>query len=168
MKTGLLFSFIATVFLFAAMACSECQQESDKGNEIARIENLLERYLIASENKDFHAIGNIWADGDSIMLFGTDSHEKLMGWDAIRNAFRRQFNLIDDTYISVSDQYIKINCTGNTAWFAQTLNYNFMYKDIAHSFEGLRFTGVLEIQENGEWKMVQGHLSVPANLNIGK
>ena len=38
MKTGLLFSFIATVFLFAAMACSECQQESDKGNEIARIE----------------------------------------------------------------------------------------------------------------------------------
>jgi ketosteroid isomerase-like protein len=167
MKTRIFF-YLLVVVLFSTMACSECHQESVRTDEITKIENLLERYLIASENKDYHTIENIWASGDSIVLFGTDSHEKLMGWESIRNAFRRQFNLIDDTYISVSDQYIKINCTGNTAWFAQILNYNFMHKDIAHRFEGLRFTGVLEKQQGGDWKLVQGHLSVPANLNIGK
>lgn len=167
MKRLLLFYPMVSLILLTTVACDDCKDRIDRTNELQKIENLLERYLIASENKDYITIENIWAPGDSIMLFGTDSHEKLQGWNAIRNAFRNQFRLIDDTYISVSDQYIKINCTNNTAWFAQILNYNFMYNDIAHRFEGLRFTGVLEKQQGGDWKMVQAHLSVPANLNIG-
>lgn len=156
------------LLLFVSTSCSDCKETQSQTNEIAKIENLLERYVVASENKDYQTIEGIWAPNDSILLFGTDSHEKLMGWEAIRNAFRKQFTLIDNTYISVSDRYIKINCSGNTAWFAQILNYNFMYQDIAHSFEGLRFTGVVEKQDDGSWKMVQGHLSMPANIDLGR
>ncbi len=160
-------TLLLPVLMFAT-SCSDCQQETQRANEIEVIENILERYLMASENQDYATIENIWATGDSIMLFGTDSHEKLMGWHNIRNAFRRQFNLISNTYIAVTDRYIKINCTGNTAWFAMVMNYNFMNDGVAHSLEGVRFTGVLEKQDNKTWKMVQGHLSVPANLNIGR
>ncbi len=164
-STSLIFWF---PLLLIFISCTDCKETELHQDEISRIENLLERYVVASENKDYQTIENIWAASDSILLFGTDSHEKLMGWQSIRDAFRKQFTLIDNTYISVSDRYIKINWTGNTAWFAQILNYNFMYQDIAHSFEGLRFTGVVEKQDDGNWKMVQGHLSMPANIDLGR
>ena len=59
-----------------------------------------------------------------------------------------------------------MNECGNTAWFAETLNYNFMYKGQAHSYEGMRFTGVL-VKRKGNWRFVQAHLSMPANIDIG-
>lgn len=158
---------LAVLGLLFTTACSDCKEETKQIDEIAKVENILEKYLIASENRDFQTIESIWAPGDSIMLFGTDSHEKLMGWQSIRNAFRKQFNTISNTYISISDRYIKINCSNNTAWFAIIMNYNFIHNDVAHSFEGVRFTGVLEKQDE-KWLMVQGHLSLPANLNIGR
>jgi hypothetical protein len=40
------------------------------------------------------------------------------------------------------------------------LDYNFIYMGEDMSFEGIRFTGVLE-KKDGKWKLVQGHLSVP-------
>jgi hypothetical protein len=51
------------------------------------------------------------------------------------------------------------------AWFSEVLDYNFIYLGEGMSFEGIRFTGVLEKRE-GHWKMVQGHLSVPYEADI--
>ncbi len=136
-------------------------------DEISKVEDLIERYVIAGENEDFAMMERVWADDDQIMLIGTDSHEKLLGWPSIKNAFGKQFGLISDTYIAVDNQLIRINSTGNTAWFSQVMKYNFMYDSIARAFEGLRLTGVAEKREDG-WKLVQVHLSVPAQINIGK
>lgn len=150
------------------VACNECPNELSIKSEKAAIEDLLEQYVIAIENEDLQKVENSWSTNDSIMMFGTDSDEKLLGWDKIRKAYLNQFNLISDTYISVYDQFIRINCTGNTAWFSESMNYNFIYDSVAHSFEGIRFTGVIEKDDNDGWKLVQGHLSVPAHVNIGK
>ncbi len=136
-------------------------------DETLAIEKVLDKYIVANETQNFELIQEIWAPNSDIILYGTDSDERLMGWVNIKNAIKDQFNHISETYISVSDQFIKLNCTGNTAWFAETLNYNFVYKDKAQSYEGLRFTGVLE-KMDGEWKLVQAHLSVPASVGIGK
>ena len=56
---------------------------------------------------------------------------------------------------------------GNTAWFAESLNYNFMYDGEARSYEGMRFTGVLT-KVDGNWRFVQAHLSLPGNVDIGE
>jgi hypothetical protein len=48
------------------------------------------------------------------------------------------------------------------------MNYNFIYDSVAQSFEGLRFTGVMIKDDNNDWKMVQAHLSLPGQINIGK
>jgi hypothetical protein len=90
-----------------------------------------------------------------------------MGWTNIRNAIKSQFSSIEETYISASDQFIKLNECGNTAWFAESLNYNFVYNGEARSYEGLRFTGVL-MKIDGQWRFVQLHLSLPAGVDIGK
>lgn len=164
MKT--LFSFVVLVILLSS--CSNCPNEPTINEEINTIEQLLERYTIALENEDFAMIENIWATNDSIILLGTDTHEKLMGWEKIKQAYKNQFTEISDVYISTNDQFIRINCTGNTAWFIKNMNYNFMYDSIARSFDGMRFSGVLDKNEQGEWKMVQGHVSVPAQINIGR
>jgi len=155
---------ISIVLFFAS--CAECDKEFNVADETIAIEHLLENWIIANETQDFDLIEKIWAPESDIILYGTDSHERLMGWTNIRSAIKSQFSQIDETYISASDLFIKINCTGSTAWFAENISYNFMYNGEANKFEGLRFTGVVEKME-GEWKLVQAHLSVPASVGVG-
>ncbi|MBC8320984.1 MAG: nuclear transport factor 2 family protein [Bacteroidetes bacterium] len=163
----LIYSTLVLCILLVASSSCDQKKEYDCKEDTEAIENLLENYILANENQDFDLIENIWAPDDDIILYGTDSDERLMGWSNIRDAIKNQFSHITDTYISASNQLIKINCTGNTAWFAETLNYNYMYKGVAHKYEGLRFTGVVE-KINGDWVLVQAHLSVPASVGIGK
>ena len=159
-------SLILMCVLLVTVSCNEIKKKSNCEDDKEAIEDLLENYILANENQDFELIEDIWADDDDIILYGTDSDERLMGWPNIKDAVNEQFGLISDTYISASNQFIKLNCTGNTAWFAETLNYNYMYKDVAHSYEGMRFTGVVE-RIDGKWVLVQAHLSLPALDGIG-
>lgn len=163
-KINIILFVIAVLFSFS---CANCDQKFNKAEELSAIESLLEEYVIANENQDFDLIEKIWASDSDIILYGTDSDERLMGWTNIRSAVREQFLQIEETYISASDQFIKLNCTGTTAWFAETLDYNFVYKGEAKSYKGLRFTGVVE-KMDGNWKLVQAHLSLPASVDIGK
>lgn len=163
----LIFSILTLSIVLISSSCCEQKKEINCETEKELIENLLENYILANENQDFDLIESIWASDDDIILYGTDSDERLTGWSSINEAINEQFSLITDTYISSSNQFIKLNCTGNTAWFAETLNYNYMYKGKAHKYEGLRFTGVVEKVE-GKWVLVQAHLSLPASVGIGE
>jgi len=158
---------ILVSLVLAFTSCTDQKEKVDRAAEIVAIENVLESYVLANENQDFNLIEKIWAPNDDIILYGTDSDERLTGWTNIRDAIKSQFSYIEDTYISASDQFIKLNECGNTAWFAETLNYNFVYKGEARSYEGLRFTGVL-MKIDGQWRFVQLHLSLPAGVDIGK
>lgn len=151
--------------LFLLNACNTCGDKVNRADEIVAIEDVLEKYILANENQDFELIEKIWAPDSDIILYGTNSDEKLIGWTNIRAAIRDQFVQIEETYISASDQYIKLNECGNTAWFAETLSYNFIYKGEAHDYSGMRFTGVLS-KIDGNWRFVQAHLSVPANIDL--
>lgn len=166
MKTKL----FAIVFsgLMLTMGCSRCPKQKSLIQEAEAVENVLEKYMIAIENKDYLAIENIWEPGDSTIMLGTDSHEFLVGWEKIQQAYQKQFSLISDVLISVQDQRIRLNSDANTAWFTQQMTYNFMYEDVARHFEGIRFSGVLQKNQDNKWKMVQGHLSMPAHINIGR
>lgn len=161
------FYYLVFAVLILTVACNSSVEKVNKAEEIVAIENLLEQYIIANENQDFDLIEQVWAPNSDIILFGTNSDEKLMGWTNIRNAIKDQFRLIDETYISASDQFIKLNECGNTAWFAESLNYNFIYQGVAHSYSGMRFTGVV-MKIDDRWRFVQAHLSVPANIDLSE
>jgi len=164
MKT-LLAPVLLSVLIIFSTSCDQKKVTNCKEEKEA-IESLLENYILANENQDLELIENIWAASDDIVLYGTDSDERIVGWTNIRAAIKEQFGFISDTYISASNQFIKLNCTANTAWFSETLNYNYMYQGKAHKYEGLRFTGVVE-KMDGHWRLVQAHHSVPASVNIG-
>ncbi len=156
---------LSLISILLIMSCDNAREVTDKDEELRKIENILEQYVVANENQDFSIIEAIWANNNDIILIGTDSDESLIGWEQIKNAINKQFESFESTYISVTEQYIKINETCNTAWFAEELSYNFIYKGEAKSYEGIRFTGVLE-KANDNWKLIQGHLSIPAEVDI--
>ena len=161
MKKFIFISLSLLIILF-----SSCQQKNanhvNVKNETEAVKNVLEEYVMANENNDFNLIKQIWAPDSKIILFGTNSDEKLIGWNNIQKAIKKQFANFSHTYITVLHQDVNISKTGNTAWFAEILNYSFVYKGKARSYPGVRFTGVLEKRPDG-WKLVQGHLSIPAN-----
>jgi len=152
--------------LFFLLSCSTTQQTEktavNRSKELKSIENVLEQYIVANENKDLSLVEQIWAPDGDIILYGTTSNDRLMGWNNIRNAFKKQFKTIDNIFITTSEQYIKLNETGNSAWFAEILKYNYMKDGKAKSLKGLRFTGVLKYCKDGKWRIVQAHLSMPA------
>ncbi len=155
---------IIVIAVFAVSCCNEAKEKEEATVNIAkekeRVALVLENYVLASERQDMELVKDIWAPEPDIVVFGTSSDEKLVGWDAIREAFKRQFNASQETYIAVSDQKINVNDTGNTAWFSEIINYNYVYHGEAKKYEGLRFTGVLE-KRDGDWKIVQSHMSLP-------
>lgn len=146
--------------LMITAACTEKKPVVNKAEEIARIQAVLEKYVIAKEDQNFSLIEEVWAGNEDVYLLGTDSDEKFIGWEQIKDAITEQFSEFQQTYISTVEQSIKLNETGNTAWFVEVLSYNFVHEGKAKQFEGIRFTGVL--QKHGDvWKLVQGHMSIP-------
>ena len=139
--------------------------EVDFDKELSDIRTALEQYELARESEDFSTIEQIWAPDEDIVLFGTEGDEQMVGFSAINKAMSRQFDEFENTLINISDQKIKISKDGNVAWFSEVLDYNFIYQGENMSFEGIRFTGVME-KRDGKWKLVQGHISVPYETEL--
>ena len=157
--------FILAVFVIA-VSCSyqKTQNEPvvDLEVEKEKVALVLEKYIIANEKQDIDLVHDIWAAEPDIVVFGTNSDEKLIGWDAIKSAVERQFSSFEDTYISIHDQIIKVDEMGRTAWFSEIVNYNYIYQGETMQFEGLRFTGVLQ-KFGDDWFIVHSHKSIPAS-----
>lgn len=156
---------ILILMCFGALIFSGCNLQPkevkvDTQQERDAIKLVLEKYAIANENQDMSMIEEIWCPSERIISFGTESGEKLVGWAEIKNAVESQFGQITNTFISYRDQIIEVNETGNTAWFSEIINYNFIRKGEALSYEGLRYSGVL-VKKDGMWQLVQTHMSVP-------
>lgn len=152
-----------SLIVFIAVSCCNVNNNTtfDIEQEREKVALVLEKYVIANEKQDLDLVKEIWASSPDIVVIGTNSDETIIGWDQIRSTLQRQFDSFEDTYISVRDQIIEINETGNTAWFSEIMNYNYIYQGEAKQFEGLRFTGVLK-KINNEWFIVQSHVSIPA------
>ncbi len=161
MKNTILLSLVILAMVVAGGCNKKTRSNTDIAKEKEAIKLVLEKYALANENQDMALIEDIWYPSEHIVSFGTESDEKLVGWDEIKRAVEKQFQNFSNTYISYHDQIIEVNDEGNTAWFSEIMNYNFILNGEAHSYEGLRYTGVL-VKKDGKWKLVQTHISIPA------
>lgn len=154
-----------TLFLVLSFLCPvifmSCEEKVDLDKEKAAVSQVLEKYVTANQTKDMNLVKEIWSNDDNIVIFGTDLDEKLVGWSQIQEIIKKQYQTIDQSYISVNDQNITVSQTGKTAWFSEILEYNFIFDGKPVSYENVRFTGVVE-KMGEQWKIVQSHLSIPA------
>ncbi len=171
-------SFIL-LFAFTLLVFTSCQNQDQKEvakkpekkeidfeKEEAKISELLDLLASSTESGDMPMIENIWCPKEDVILIGTENDEKLMGWSTIKKAMSGQFNSLNETLISITDQNISFDRDARTAWFFEEMNYNFIYNDKAMSLDGIRFTGVFIKNDEGVWKLVQGHVSLPTSIDM--
>ena len=164
MKKSVLLLFLLPL-LILQFCMSPTESEYNPEKDLTAIRTVLEQYTIARENEDIKMVEEVWSNDEDIILIGTDSDENYVGWDQIRKAIQKQFGSFENVLISITDQKIQTDLDGRTAWFSQTLNYNFIYNSVAMTYQGIRSTGVLRKQD-GKWKIIQVHLSVPVEVDI--
>jgi len=171
MKNTFLFVlFAALIFVFSA--CEPNTSTNRKSNTInfekekAQVAELLDQLSTSTESGNLDIVEKIWCPKEETMLIGTENNEKLVGWKQIKKAISNQSTSFKETLISITEQNIWIDEDGRTAWFFEELNYNFILHDKAMSFEGIRFTGVFVKSTEDEWKLVQGHMSVPTEMDV--
>lgn len=159
-KISLLAAFIS-MMMMVACNCPE-PEVVDKAKEIAAVKKVLDLYRAANENQDMNLIEEIWSPEEDIVSIGTEKGERLVGFSQIKEVVQRQFDSFSETFITPANQSIEISDDGNTAWFSQMMNYNFILNGTPYSFRNLRYTGVL-VKKEGKWKLVQTHMSIAYN-----
>lgn len=161
MKKITLFSGLFLLILLSSCSCPK-PEVVDIEKEIIAVKKVLDKYRYANENQDINVIEEIWCPDETIVSIGTEKGERLIGFSQIESAVQRQFDTFKETFITPANQMVQISGDGKTAWFSQTMNYNFVLDGTAYSFKNLRYSGVL-VKKEGKWKLVQTHMSIAYN-----
>ncbi len=171
---------LLTVILLVTLAFSACDSavQNDKTaknkttttieQDKTKVSELLDELAMGVETGNIDIIKKVWCPKEHTLMLGTENSEKLEGWKQIQAAFKGQFNALSDMLIAINDQEVKVSADQNTAWFFEELSYNFVENNKAVSYDGIRFTGVFVKSEKGVWKLVQGHMSIPTNIENAK
>ena len=150
--------FIGTLIL----AIGGCNPKVDIEAERTKANTVVNQMIQALETQDMKLFAKITAHDSDMVNFGTDAAERWVGWNALEESLEQQFASFDKTKLAVKDQVIKINSSGNVAWFSEIVDWNLIAQGQPTHINGSRITGVLE-NRNGTWLIVQFHVSVPVS-----
>ena len=154
---------IAIVVAMLAITITSCGPKDDIVAEKAVLRGLVDSLEIAFETNSIDILAGVFSHGSDNVFFGTDSAERWVGYDRFIEAHRRVFASIEKgSQITSRDIAVGIDKTGDAAWISFLMDWKGKSQGQAFSFEGLRFTAVLE-KQNGKWEIVHFHGSVPVS-----
>lgn len=153
---------IVCVFMIVLLVISACTEKVDIEREKTQVKAVLDQLIQASEAEDMELFSRIYAQDSDMVNFGTDSSERIVGWEKLKEVMQNQFAATGSSELLVKDQVIKIHDSGKVAWFSEIIDWNIVSQDQAIELKGLRATGVLEQREEG-WVIVQLHYSLPSD-----
>ena len=108
---------------------------------------------------DIDAFSQTMSKDKDMVTFGTDASERWDSWQELENSVALQFEAFDVISVERKNKSLKISNSGNTAWFSETVDWEFLSNGNNESVKDIRYTGVMEYR-NGQWKIVQFHCSV--------
>ena len=108
---------------------------------------------------DIDAFSQTMSKDEDMVTFGTDASERWDSWQELENSVALQFDAFDVISVERKNKSLKISNSGNTAWFSETVDWEFSSNGNNESVKDIRYTGVMEYR-NGQWKIVQFHCSV--------
>lgn len=170
---ALFFSCIAAA-LFIVSGCSQTETETtetqteeqaptvDKEAEKASVKAVMDQFIHSMETENMAETAKLVAHDDDMVSFGTDASERWVGWDGMKQSMEQQYASFEGTKLTVRDQVIHVNDTGNTAWFSELVDWHTTAGGQQVDLVGSRATGVLE-KRDGNWLVVQMHFSVPVH-----
>ena len=159
----------AVLFVLPLVACSPSKTAGGGGStrpvdvEAAKtaVKAVIDRFPESFMKKDTTAVGEIFAHDPEMVVFGTDSTEHWVGYDAVAAGMNSEIAAFANTKIDVRDQKIEMDPAGDVAWFSEIMDWDFdMGGQHVHAHD-LRATGIL-VNRDGSWRMEQFHGSLPA------
>jgi ketosteroid isomerase-like protein len=166
MKKRIILFFLFSLFLltFSCIKRREIKVVSDK----SIVNKIIREYVSALDSADTDKLLSLYAKGPDIVVIGTGD-EFYTGYDQVEK-FYKEFKLTlsqwTKRHFILSELETKL--IDGIAWFSSRLDLSFERKvkikgktKIKLIEKKIRFTGVL-IKEEGNWKLVQSHMSLPS------
>jgi len=150
--------FIGIMGGFLLMGCGG--EKLDLEAEKAAVEQLLDEFWKAFENKDFDKLSEIIAHDTDMVIFGTDENERWAGWEVVKEALLKQFKAFKKIKIQTHNTVVHVSPTGKSAWFSLQRYISIETQENPEEGMKTRVTGVFE-KRDGKWRLVQYHSSYP-------
>lgn len=158
----LVLSCALAMVLGAAGCASQPEKKVDLDAATVAARAVVDQFPVAMDTEDMDLVSRLMAHDSDIVCFGTDASERWVGWDSLKVAMQKQFDSFEDSHVTVHDQDVKVDPSGDVAWFSELMDWNMKAEGQTVSLKGLRLTGVLEKRPAG-WVVVQFHMSAPVS-----
>ena len=126
---------------------------------IKNAELLIQKMWDSFIDGDINAFSQTMSKDEDMVTFGTDASERWDSWQELEDSVALQFDAFDVISVERKNKSLKISNSGNTAWFSETVDWEFLSNGKTEVVKDIRYTGVMEYR-NGQWKIVQFHCSV--------
>lgn len=125
-----------------------------------KVKSTIEQFFHAMDTQDLTLMQNLIPRSDTTTHVGTDEDEIWQGWDVLNEATKKQFKGLEYYKADIKDLTITLSESKTVAWYFHFLDAEIKSNGNITSWQGARFTGVLEKQEN-RWVIAQTHVSIP-------
>lgn len=122
-------------------------------------ESLIQKMWDSFIDGDIDAFSQTMSKDEDMVTFGTDASERWDSWQELEDSVALQFDAFDVISVDRKNKSLKISNSGNTAWFSETVDWEFLSNGKTEEVKDIRYTGVMEYR-SGQWKIVQFHCSV--------
>jgi len=122
------------------------------------IRSVLDNYVRAVETEDIELYERVVDHNASMVNFGTDASERIVGWNALRKAMQSQFATLKGAKITVGDVKVTVAPGSRFAWATSMWVFKATMGTQALELP-VRCSWVLE-KRNGRWLIVHFHKSV--------
>ena len=122
-------------------------------------ESLIQKMWDSFIDGDIDAFSQTMSKDEDMVTFGTDASERWDSWQELEDSVALQFDAFDVISVDRKNKSLKISNSGNTAWFSETVDWEFLSNGKTEEVKDIRYTGVMEYRK-GHWKIVQFHCSV--------
>ena len=122
-------------------------------------ESLIQKMWDSFIDGDIDAFSQTMSKDEDMVTFGTDASERWNSWQELEDSVALQFDAFDVISVDRKNKSLKISNSGNTAWFSETVDWEFLSNGKTEEVKDIRYTGVMEYRD-GQWKIVQFHCSV--------
>ena len=122
-------------------------------------ESLIQKMWNSFIDGDIDAFSQTMSKDKDMVTFGTDASERWDSWQELEDSVALQFDAFDVISVDRKNKSLKISNSGNTSWFSETVEWEFLSNGKTEAVKDIRYTGVMEYRK-GHWKIVQFHCSV--------
>lgn len=122
-------------------------------------ESLIQKMWDSFIDGDIDAFSQTMSKDEDMVTFGTDASERWDSWQELEDSVALQFDAFDVISVDRKNKSLKISNSGNTTWFSETVDWEFLSNGKTEAVKDIRYTGVMEYRK-GHWKIVQFHCSV--------